>query len=55
MATAIETDKMHDEMKEHGSVEAGYGHVEDSKMMRKVVLKMDVRCVYCHVSFSMEY
>lgn len=52
MAVAIESDKMHDEMKEHGEAGYGVGSVEDEKGMRRVVLKMDVRCVYSQPSFS---
>jgi hypothetical protein len=40
-------DKLHDEKHEHGSgvLEAGMGAVEDSKELRSVVFKMDVRFV----------
>jgi hypothetical protein len=51
MAVAIESDKMHDEMKEHGEAGYGVGSVEDSKSMKRVVLKMDVRCVYAQNPF----
>jgi hypothetical protein len=42
----METKMHNDEMIEHskgGGMEAGFGGVEDSKMMKRVVLKMDVR------------
>jgi hypothetical protein len=46
----METKMHNDEMIEHskgGGMEAGFGGVEDSKMMKRVVLKMDFRYSCC--------
>jgi hypothetical protein len=45
METKMHNDEVMEHRKGSGGMEAGFSGVEDSKTMRSVVLKMDVRYV----------